>query len=222
MTFEWQSPQPKPRFSSRLAKKLIGKHILIGYTYLKPDSTVDRQMQHHGVVIKADKLDGVHVLEHGTAKTIVLPPDLRSFTEAPRGTYKLLATGELVQDPHYTADWVVETNSKPAPALHMPSKSSSFYHVYGVGTVLYGQAEKRDGGSYIATKWLILFLLPIYPIASFRIHPRKAGLTLGFGSSSAHASECIPRNWGQIARTVVITYATIGLLALMSRAAGNR
>jgi hypothetical protein len=45
----------------------------------------------------------------------------------------------------------------------------------GSGLALYGKRDVNPDGSYIATKFFVLFLLPIVPVASYKIwrSPRK-------------------------------------------------
>ncbi len=42
--------------------------------------------------------------------------------------------------------------------------------INGIGTTLYGKREVNFlDNSYIATKWFIVFFLPIYPLESYRV-----------------------------------------------------
>lgn len=44
-----------------------------------------------------------------------LPPDVRPFTVAARGEYRLRSTGEVVVDPDLTATWVVTKPQAETP-----------------------------------------------------------------------------------------------------------
>lgn len=110
------STQPPDQvWSDDIANSLIGKHILIGYTYLNSDGSLNRQEQLHGIVSRADRDTGIEILLKGTreGETKWLPPDTRGINPAEPGTYKLKKTGEEVLNPDFTASWTV--SAKPAP-----------------------------------------------------------------------------------------------------------
>jgi hypothetical protein len=88
-----------------MAGRLLGKHLLVGLTYLNDDGTVDRLEQLHGEVVRADE-EGVSI-ELASGGFYWLPPDLRSFRQAAPGEYRLRSTGEVVIDPDYITDWTV-------------------------------------------------------------------------------------------------------------------
>lgn len=54
-------------------------------------------------------------------------------------------------------------------------KMASSWSIKGIGEKLYGKRSFRADGSYQTTKWFVLFHLPIYPIASFRVRPLEKG-----------------------------------------------
>jgi hypothetical protein len=219
--FEPHDQTSRPKFSLVRAKKLVGKRVIIGYSYLKPDGTLDRQEQKHGVVVRASK-DGIRVLEHGTAKTIPLPPDLRSWKRARKGTYQLRSTGETVKDPDYLSDWVIGDGHQPSPAgPESHYADSRVFNFYGIGTDLYGRAERRTDGSFIATEWVVFCMLPIYPLASFRIHNRRPSLAFGYGASSKHFALPVALNLRQVVKTYAITYSIILAVALLAGAASQ-
>ncbi len=41
--------------------------------------------------------------------------------------------------------------------------------IYGFGTAFYGSSDRRLDGSFITTKWIIAFALPLIPLRSFRL-----------------------------------------------------
>jgi hypothetical protein len=101
----------RPRFDRDLANLLVGKHVLVGMTYLHHDGTLDRQEQVHGFVTRADE-QSVVIERWGGGDETTLPPDTRPFQPAPPGEYRLRSTGEVVVDPDYLASWTV---TAPAP-----------------------------------------------------------------------------------------------------------
>jgi len=69
--------------------------------YLDKEGKLIERQQLHGVIIKADQIEGLDVkLEGSRAGEIFrLPPDLRWFEDARPGTYTLKSTGEVVENP---------------------------------------------------------------------------------------------------------------------------
>jgi hypothetical protein len=97
----------RPRFDNALAEQLVGRHVLVGVTFEDRHGAVDRREQLHGYVIVADAERGVAVQLAGSSKVYWLPPDLRGWTTAPPGEYRLKSTGEVVVDPDYLATWTI-------------------------------------------------------------------------------------------------------------------
>jgi len=87
------------------ARALIGKTLLVGLTWLDPEG--DRLEQMHGEVVSVDARRGIELRLAGERAGDVfwLPPDLRSITAAAPGSYRLRATGEIVENPGFTATW---------------------------------------------------------------------------------------------------------------------
>lgn len=92
------------------AEPFIGKHLLIGMTYLDSQAEVTRQVQFHGIITEVS-VKGITIRRHDTAEYFTLPPDTSSLTPAAKGEYRLRATGEVVIDPDYLTTWTV--NSPP-------------------------------------------------------------------------------------------------------------
>jgi RNase P/RNase MRP subunit p29 len=93
------------------AASLVGKHALIGLTYVDADGTVRRQVQIHGRITAVDETK-VTMRLHGSDQEFTLPPDLAIFEPAQPGEYRLRSTGEVVVDPDLLASWTI---TAPAP-----------------------------------------------------------------------------------------------------------
>jgi len=95
----------KPHFDEELAKTYIGKHLLIGITYLDPQGRMIDQKQMHGVIVRIGEEEGVVVLLHGSDRECAFPPDLSSYHPLPPGEYRLRMTGEVIVNPDLGCDW---------------------------------------------------------------------------------------------------------------------
>lgn len=86
----------------------IGKHLLVGLTYLDHNDEVTRQVQLHGKITRiAD--DGIFLEPANGEGEVWLPPALEWLKPAPPGEYQLRATGEVVVDPDYLSTWTVKS-----------------------------------------------------------------------------------------------------------------
>lgn len=95
----------RPRWDKHLAAKLDGAVVLVGMTYIEPSGP--RVEQFFGTVIETHETRGVVLRLEGSrsGETYRLPPDLGAFFPAKPGSYTLRQTGEVVNDPDYTATW---------------------------------------------------------------------------------------------------------------------
>jgi hypothetical protein len=90
--------------------ELVGKHVLVGLTYLDNDGSLIEQKQRHGVIVSADD-EGVCVRVAESEEELWLPPDLESFQEADEGDYRLRETGEVVSDPDLLVSYTITPES---------------------------------------------------------------------------------------------------------------
>lgn len=97
----------RPPFWAEKARRMVGKHVLVGKTYVHGDEVVD-EVQFHGVIEEATAEDGFALRRADTGEVEWLPPDLRGFARAARGHYRLDSTGEVVVDPDLLSTWVIE------------------------------------------------------------------------------------------------------------------
>ena len=93
-----------------LIEDLIGKHILIGITYLDNLGNEIERVQCHGYFESMD--DVVHIRLKDPDEDFTLPPDLSAFRKAKPGKYRLRTTGEEVINPDYLCTWTVQ---EPSP-----------------------------------------------------------------------------------------------------------
>lgn len=102
------SDDQSPVWDDAFALKLLGRALLVGMTY--EDTEGDCIEQLHGEVVSVDPKQGVCIRLAGkrTGEFFWLPPDLRSVSLARPGSYRLRSTGEIVEDPDYTAAWIVQ------------------------------------------------------------------------------------------------------------------
>ncbi len=89
------------------ARKMLGKTMLVGMTYADPQG--DRVEQFYGQIVSVDPKQGVCMQLAGSRSGEVfrLPPDVRNVWPATPGSYKLRSTGEIVENPDYTATWTI-------------------------------------------------------------------------------------------------------------------
>src|SRR5262245_50555555 len=85
---------------------LVGKHALVGLTFVDADGTVRRQVQIHGRITAVDETI-VTMRLHESEEEFTLPPILEAFKPAEPGEYRLQSTGEIVVDPDLLAKFQI-------------------------------------------------------------------------------------------------------------------
>ena len=83
----------------------------------------------------------------------------------------------------------------------------------GIGTMYYGHGDRLPDGTYTATKWAVLFWIPLFPLGSYRLLKMDSGL-VAFppGFRTTYASQRIPLKVGQGIKGYAVTAALIALL----------
>jgi hypothetical protein len=101
-----------------LAASYVGKHILVGLTYLDHNEQLIEQIQYHGRIVRINDHDGIVIKVNGTDEERALPPALESIEVAKEGEYTLRSTGEVIINPDLTTSW---TSVKEAPENEAPA-----------------------------------------------------------------------------------------------------
>ncbi len=81
----------------------IGKHLLIGVTYVDPEERIMKQIQVHGKISGIDER-GIQLVQ-SNGEMFSPPPDLESLKSAPPVSYRLRSTGEVVENPDLISSW---------------------------------------------------------------------------------------------------------------------
>lgn len=90
------------------------------------------------------------------------------------------------------------------------------HSINGIGTSLYGKTDVEPDGSYIATKWFILFLLPIIPLGSYRVWRGETKATFFLpGASTSYRMFETKLHWKQIIRTYLAVWGLAVLLVII-------
>ena len=107
------TPEPlDSEFDPVEAAALIGKHVLVGLTYVDQTDELLEHKQVHGRIVRATKAEGVILALAPSGEELALPPVLDAFYPAEPGEYKLRSTGEVVVDPDFTATFTVRRPTK--------------------------------------------------------------------------------------------------------------
>src|SRR5271155_2438833 len=83
------------------------------------------------------------------------------------------------------------------------------YTFNGCGTLFYGERDRAEDGSYIATEWITFFYLPLLPIRSYRVLPVGIGTNLlPVHKSQSYQAVRVPLCWPQV-RNVYLGFLAI-------------
>ena len=91
--------------------------------------------------------------------------------------------------------------------------------VNGIGTFHHGYGDPRADGSFIATNYVVVFFMPLIPLASARLRHHGLDDDLGLGPVASGRAELevverLPLQWPQIARTYLKCWLLVPLLLL--------
>jgi hypothetical protein len=95
-----------------LAASYIGKHLLVGVTYLDHNEHMLEKEQFHGDIVRINEHEGIVIKLRDSGNEFKLPPQVETLRPASPGEYQLRATGEVVVNPDLVATWTVV---KPKP-----------------------------------------------------------------------------------------------------------
>jgi len=101
----------KSEFDAAKAKSLIGKTVVIGFTYLDENDKLIDQDQFHGSIQKFN--ERVCVVKLTGGKELTLPPVVEAFSEASKGEYRNHKTGEVMVDPDLAVAWTIKVPTHP-------------------------------------------------------------------------------------------------------------
>jgi hypothetical protein len=98
-------------WNEEFARKLPGAIVLVGLTYT--DKEGDRFEQLFGEVVSVDATRGIALRLAGNRNGEIfwLPPDLSNVSQATPGSYRLKSTGDIVENPDFTATWTIHPKS---------------------------------------------------------------------------------------------------------------
>ena len=86
---------------------MVGKHVLVGITYVDAADRPIEQRQYHGLIESADERTGFAIrVDDRTVEW--LPPHVAAFSTAAPGEYRLRSTGEVVTNPDLVSTWTVQ------------------------------------------------------------------------------------------------------------------
>jgi hypothetical protein len=92
---------------NELQKKYIGKHLLVGLTYLEKDESIREQVQFHGKITAISE-NTVVFKRNDNGEEFSIPYDKENLeagdTEA---VYKLKSTGEAIENVDFISSWTI-------------------------------------------------------------------------------------------------------------------
>jgi len=95
-----------PVLNPEVVNDVVGKHLLVGLTYVRYGGEVIEQKQLHGIVERINEQEGI-LIRLPDDTLFKLPPDLRGIERATPGVYRLRSTGEEVHNPDYLYTWTI-------------------------------------------------------------------------------------------------------------------
>lgn len=103
-----KTPIDYAQFNKKAADSFLGKSVIIGKTYQKPDGTVKERKQWYGTIVQVHQTDGFAIKLKDSEEIMWLPPQAQAMQKAPPGIYKLKSTGDEIEDPDFISNWIVD------------------------------------------------------------------------------------------------------------------
>lgn len=88
----------------------------------------------------------------------------------------------------------------------------------GNGEGFYGKKLIKEDGSYVATKWFMILLIPILPLGTYRIWKGKtshgiiADARIGISQSTEMRMERLKMDWSQVILTYLVALGIVVFL----------
>lgn len=89
------------------SEKYIGKHLLVGLTYIDADDQISHRAEVHGAITRITD-EGIFIEQADGSGEFSLPPDISSLRPAAPGIYRLRTTGEELHDPDFVCTWTIK------------------------------------------------------------------------------------------------------------------
>jgi hypothetical protein len=91
-----------------------------------------------------------------------------------------------------------------------PASVPAMSTINGVGTVYYGEDQRKEDQSYLATSFLVLFFIPIIPLGTVRMR------NLGIDGEKNHYEilKRLPMHWGQVRKAYLRGWLLMPLVLL--------
>lgn len=96
----------------------------------------------------------------------------------------------------------------------------NMFTLNGTGTRLYGKEKVNPDGSYVSTKWVTFFWIPLIPLGSFRIWEESSHNTglITYSTETKHRMQKVALDLKQILKvyfTALLVLACIGVVGFL-------
>jgi len=90
-----------------LKEKYVGKHLLVGLTYLNKDESLKERIQLHGTINKISE-NTIVFKRTDNGEDFSIPFDEENLQEGqPEAVYELKTTGEAVESVDFISSWTI-------------------------------------------------------------------------------------------------------------------
>ncbi len=89
---------------------------------------------------------------------------------------------------------------------------AQFTSINGIGSTLYGRADRHDDGSYITTEWFTFCFVPILPICSYRVIRISATII----SSHYRILDRFPPRTSHLVKGYAVTAVVVSFIVLFA------
>lgn len=90
-----------------LAEKMLNKTVLVSMSCMNEFDDLQAMEQFHGKILRINQQEGLVVLRDDNAEEFNLPPELEHYQPAKAGSYQLVESDVVIENPDYLVDWTV-------------------------------------------------------------------------------------------------------------------
>jgi len=92
---------------AQLAEKMLNKTVLVSMSCMNEFDDLQTVEQFHGKIMRINQQEGLVVLRDDKDEEFNLPPELDHYQEAKAGSYQLVESDVVIENPDYIVDWTI-------------------------------------------------------------------------------------------------------------------
>ncbi len=89
----------------QLAEQMLNKSLLVSISCMNEFDDLQAMEQFFGTIVRINADEGLVVLREDNGEEFNLPPELDHYQQAKPGSYQLVESDIIIENPDYLVDW---------------------------------------------------------------------------------------------------------------------